>query len=245
MQMAIGMFDFARVTVTAAVAVAAVSGCATSGQPQDVWDPLEKVNRAVYSFNDAIDSAVLRPVAKGYDKVLPDPVKSGVANFFNNAFEPTVVINDVLQGKPGQALSDAGRFVVNTTIGVVGIFDVARTMGMERHVEDFGQTFAKWGFAPGPYLVLPFLGPSNLRDATGTGIYFAYTYPFSNIEDDTARYSVYALELINYRVQLLGTSDVIDQAALDPYVFVREAYNQRRIDLIYDGNPPLPALPME
>lgn len=231
--------------MAAAVAAAMLSGCATAGQPQEVWDPLEKVNRAMYSFNDAIDSAVLRPVAKGYDKALPAALKTGVANFFNNAFEPTTVLNDLLQGKPGQALSDTGRFVVNTTIGVVGIFDVASGMGLERHVEDFGQTFAKWGLNPGPYLVLPLLGPSNLRDATGTGIYFGYTYPFSNISDDATRYSVYALEIINYRAQLLGASDVLDQAALDPYLFVREAYNQRRLDLIYDGNPPLPGLPFD
>jgi len=241
--MATAGFGKTRAGIAAVVAGVTLSGCATAEQPQETWDPFQKVNRVVYKFNDAVDRALLKPIASGYDSSIPAPVKRGVANFFNNAFEPTVVINDVLQGKVGQAVSDTGRFVVNTTVGIAGVFDVATSMGMERHVEDFGQTFAKWGFNPGPYLVLPILGPSNLRDGIGTGIYFAYTYPFTHISDDTSRYAVYALEIVNNRAQLLATTDVVEQAALDPYLFVREAYHQRRLDLIYDGNPPLPPPP--
>jgi phospholipid-binding lipoprotein MlaA len=220
-----------------------LAGCATTTGPAaedaGAYDPLEGINRPIYKFNDAIDRGLLRPAAKTYERIVPDPIRSAVNNFFNNAFEPTVIVNDVLQGKGKQAASDTGRFVVNTTVGLLGLFDVATGMGLERHNEDFGQTLAKWGFGAGPYLVVPFLGPTNVRDGIGLAAYYGYFYPFTYIEDDTTRLTFLALDVLNWRTNFLGATDMLDQAALDPYIFTREAYLQKRRDLIYDGNPPL------
>src|SRR5688572_26977733 len=142
------------------------AGCAHS-PAYDPQDPLEKVNRAVFGFNEKADQYVLKPVAKGYDKITPQPVRRGIANFFDNLFYPTVIVNDLLQAKLKQGAFDLGRFVVNTTVGVVGIFDVATGWGMEKHEEDFGQTLGYWGVGPGWYLMLPLLGPSDNRDLVG------------------------------------------------------------------------------
>ncbi|MDH3639948.1 MAG: VacJ family lipoprotein [Gammaproteobacteria bacterium] len=204
-----------------------------------VNDPLEGFNRRMFDFNDFLDRKLLRPAAQGYRNVVPTPVRRGIGNFFRNLLEPTNVINNLLQGKPEQAVSDLWRFIMNSTIGVIGFRDVATAMGLERHQEDFGQTFAVWGFGSGPYLVLPFLGPSNVRDGLGLIPYYVYTDPRLIVEDTITEVALISVNVVDTRAQLLSTSRVLE-LQLDPYVFTREAVRQRRLDLIHDGNPPLP-----
>ncbi|HEC12356.1 MAG TPA: VacJ family lipoprotein [Acidiferrobacteraceae bacterium] len=222
----------------------ALSGCATLGS-KDLEkkphhpDPFEKFNRAVFKFNDTADRAVLKPIAKAYVRFAPAPLRKGIRNFFNNVLEPTVVVNDFLQGKARQGINDTWRFVINSTVGIVGLFDVATKVGLEKHNEDFGQTFAKWGMADGPYLVLPFFGPSNVRDGIGLFPYYSYTHPFGYVDNNEIRWGIVVLESIDTRANLLGSEKILMQAALDRYVFIREAYKQRRLNLIHDGNPPL------
>ncbi len=200
-------------------------------------DPFESFNRAVYKFNDYLDRAILKPVAKGYNFITPTFIKTGISNVFRNLFEPTVIINDALQGKFKQSASDTGRFIVNSTVGVLGLFDVAKHLSMPAHNEDFGQTLGVWGVKEGPYLVLPFFGSSNIRD--GVGLVADWnTDPVTYIQDNTARWGTWALRVVDTRAQLLGASSILEQATDDPYLFVREAYRQKRRNLIYDGHPP-------
>lgn len=211
---------------------------ASAPAPATPGDPLEGFNRAMYSFNDTLDVYVMKPVAKGYRAVLPDGVRRSVSNFFANLREPIVILNDLLQGKFGQAFADTGRFLANTTLGVVGLFDVATPIGLERHNEDFGQTLGAWGVGEGAYLVLPFFGPSNIRDGAGLVVDWE-TYPPNHMRNDDARWALWAVDVIDTRSRLLDASDVLEQAGgRDPYAFLREAYRQRRRNLVYDGNPP-------
>jgi phospholipid-binding lipoprotein MlaA len=208
----------------------------------EVYDPLEKINRGVFWFNEQADRFVMKPVAKGYDWLLPKPVKHGVSNVFDNLFTPVVAASDLLQGNFQQSAEDVGRFAVNTTVGVVGIFDVATGWGLEERREDIGQAFGAWGIGPGPYLVLPLLGPSNLRDGVGLiGNYFLQ--PQHYIEDDETRWGVGILNGIDTRYRLLDASRVLEEAALDRYAFVRSSYAQHRRNLIEnkDGGKPVPA----
>lgn len=206
-------------------------------------DPLEGFNRAMYTFNDKFDRYLLKPVAKGYRAITPKPVRKSVSNFFSNLHEPMVMLNNLLQGKLGQAASDLGRLLVNSTGGIVGLFDVATKMGLEKHNEDFGQTLAVWGVGDGPYLVLPFFGPSNMRDGPALVVDWE-TYPPNHLEDSGTRDKMYVVEVIDKRAQLLDASDILEQAAgQDPYLFVREASRQSRRNQIYDGNPPQAAPP--
>ena len=207
---------------------------------QGTYDPLERVNRAIYKFNDRFDRAILKPVAKGYDAITPDPVQHSIRSFFSNLLSPTVVVNDLLQAKFRQSAADTGRFLVNSTVGIVGLFDVAKHIGLKPHDEDFGQTLGVWGVGEGPYLVWPILGPKNLRDSFGWFGDFA-TNPVTYVKDSTDQWGLWAVDLVDTRASLLGVSDVLQQAAgEDEYLFVREAYRQRRTNLIYDGNPPKP-----
>lgn len=199
-------------------------------------DPLEKMNRAVFRFNQKVDKYFFKPVSEGYVKLLPRPVRTGIKNIFANLWEPTTIVNDLLQGKFSRAALDTTRFVVNSTMGLLGIFDVATRFELYRHDEDFGQTFAVWGIPSGPYLVLPFLGPSNIRDATGTAIRMVYTDPVSIVNEDTIIPAT--MRLVDLRARLLGTEDILAQQ-LDPYLFFRESYRQLRRDLIHDGSPPI------
>lgn len=217
-----------------------LTGCATAKQQPAVEenDPWERYNRAVFRFNNKVDRNIVKPVAKGYRNVFPGPVRLSVGNFFRNLFEPTTIINDLLQGKLGQAASDTGRLLINTTIGIFGLFDVATTWGIERNQEDFGQTLAVWGINPGPYVILPFLGPSNIRDGVGLIPYYFYTDPRIIVDDLGATIALIGVDVIDTRSQLLGASRILDMQ-LDPYIFTRESYRQRRLNLIYDGNPPL------
>jgi phospholipid-binding lipoprotein MlaA len=216
------------------------AGCATRSPYQDASDPLEPVNRAVYTFNDYFDRGLLKPVAKGYVAVMPDFARTGVRNFFNNLLEPVTIVNDVLQGKPHQTASDTMRFAFNSIFGVFGLLDVSTGWGLERHKEDFGQTFATWGFGEGWYLVLPFLGPSNVRDSVGL-IPALTLEPVHHLTDDSLiQWGSYGLYLVSQRADLLSATDVLDTAALDPYLQVREAYRQKRWRDIHDGKPPEP-----
>ena len=218
----------------------------TGAAPQDrikVKDPFEGFNRAVYKFNEKTDQYVLKPLAKGYRAVVPQPVSKSISNFFSNLYDPANMLYNFLQGKPKAGFSDLGRFIVNSTFGIAGLFDVASKMGLSKHDEDFGQTLAVWGVREGPYLVLPFLGPSNIRDGVSLPIDW-YTYPPNHMEEHSTRDKLFVVEVVDKRAQLLEASDILEQAAGgDPYAFVREAYRQRRLSLIYDGNPPLPPPP--
>lgn len=225
---------FFKVGIVAALLV--MTGCATTNQT--AGDPLEGYNRAMYKFNDAVDTAVIKPVAKGYDAVVPDPISQGVSNFFSNLNDITVIINDLLQGKFYQAYKDTHRFVVNTTVGVGGIFDVASLSGLNKNNEDFGQTLGVWGADPGAYVVLPFFGPRNVRDTFGL-IGDMFTDPVIYVEGDDARLALVGTRVVDTRAKLLKAEKVLDEAALDEYSYVRDAYMQRRQNLVYDGNPPL------
>ncbi len=217
------------------VAVASLlGGCATSGNPKD---PIEGFNRAMFGFNEVVDKAVIKPVAQGYDAVLPSPVRTGVTNFFGNIADLFIGVNNLLQGKPGDAFNDWGRVLVNSTIGILGLIDVASEMGMEKHEEDFGQTFGRWGVGDGAYVVLPIFGPRTARDTVGL-ILDVKADPVGNIDHVPTRNTLLALRLIDTRADLLPADKVIEEAALDKYAYVRDGYLQRRRSLIHDGNPP-------
>lgn len=195
-------------------------------------DPWEGFNRKVHNFNEVADRWVMKPVATGYMKVTPDPVEQGVSNFFGNLLEIRNVLNDVLQGKWKQAGNDTGRFLINSTIGIVGIFDVAEHMNLKQSEgEDFGQTLAVWGVGGGPYMVLPFMGPSTLRD-TGSMPVDWYVNPISEIDSVPVRNSLRTLDFVDLRAELIEAEGFISG---DRYVFLREAYLQRRHYLINDG----------
>lgn len=217
----------------------ATSGADFSEAPQvNPVDPYEGFNRSMYGFNMGFDKYLLKPVADGYRFVTPDFMQTGVTNFFNNLKGISVVLNDLLQGKFDQSASDWGRFLANTTIGLGGLFDVATDMGLEANIEDFGQTLAVWGVDQGPYLVLPFLGPTTLRD--GGGI----------IVDRAANPSTYVIgtgviEGINDRANAESALNFIDEAALDPYVFTRESFLQYRNNLINDGKVEVDSLDLD
>ncbi|MDR2240504.1 MAG: VacJ family lipoprotein [Zoogloeaceae bacterium] len=211
-----------------------LGGCATGGNPQD---PIEGFNRAMFGFNDGLDKAIIRPVAVGYEAVLPDPVETGVANFFSNIGDLMIGVNNLLQGKPADAASDVGRVLVNTTIGFLGILDVASTMGMEKHDEDVGQTFGRWGVPDGAYVVLPLFGPRTARDTVGLA-FDVYTDPVAHVDHIPTRNVLVVTRFISTRAELLKADRIIEDAALDKYSYIRDAYLQRRRSLIHDGNPP-------
>lgn len=218
-------------------AILAITGCAATQHSTEVNDPYEGYNRFMYSFNDKVDRAVTKPVAKGYNYVMPDIVSKSVSNFFRNLDDITVIINDVLQLKINQAIYDTGRFVTNSTIGVFGLFDVATPSGLKKNNEDFGQTLGYWGIDTGAYIVLPLLGPSNIRDTFGlVGDY--YTDPLTYVEGPAASNPLYATRIIDDRADLLSAEKVLDEAAMDEYNYVRDGYLQRRLNLVHDGNPP-------
>ncbi len=208
---------------------------AETGQPAafNDHDPLERVNRGIFWFNDQVDRFILEPVATGYDKITPKRVQKSLSNFFANLRFPIVTVNDLLQGKVVRAATDVGRFGVNTTVGVLGFFDPASGWGLEQHNEDFGQTLGYWGVPPGPYLVLPFLGASDPRDAVGLAVdAVAAVYPWFVAFEYTA--SAYTVNVVNSRAQVLSEVSQAKAAALDYYIFVRNAYLQRRRALIND-----------
>ena len=218
----------------AAVSLFVLGGCASTGNPRD---PLEPLNRGIYSFNDHVDHLLVKPAAEIYRGVVPEIVRTGVSNFFSNINDVIVALNNLLQGKFMNAVSDVGRIVVNTTAGVLGIFDVATDIGLEKHNEDFGQTLGYWGIGSGPYIVLPLLGPSSLRDSVGLLADWK-TDPKTYVEPARDRNRIWALYFVGRRSELLDTSKILEVAALDPYEFLRDAYLQRRRNLVFDGAPP-------
>jgi phospholipid-binding lipoprotein MlaA len=222
-------------TLTFALALTSCASTGVAETPPDP-DPLEPVNRAVYRFNDVADRYLIRPVAQGYEAVVPQPVRSSVTRFFENLGMPVVIVNDLLQGKFDEAGQDTARFVVNSTVGIGGLFDPATEVGLPQPNEDLGQTLAVWGVPAGPYLVIPFWGPTTLRDAVGD-LGDAQYGLLASYDDTSVRDKAVVLFAINTRARLLGTDSAIENA-LDPYLFVRDAYLQRREFLIYDGQPP-------
>jgi phospholipid-binding lipoprotein MlaA len=230
-----------RLASTLALALA-LGGCAsvpnqaagTAGQKADPW---ESWNRKVFAFNDSIDNAILKPVAEGYKAVVPSLVRTGVTNVFGNINDVWSTANQFLQGKVQDGFEMGMRVLVNSFFGLGGMLDPATEMHLTKRSEDFGQTLGRWGVGPGPYMVLPLFGPSTLRDTAALPLdrhFSPGTYP----QDQAVRYSVSALELVNTRTNLLATTGLLDQVALDRYTFVRDAYLSRRVDQIYDGAPP-------
>jgi len=220
-------------------AVLLLGGCAGPNGPTDEGqrDPLESYNRAMYQFNDAVDRTIARPVARAYKDNVPRPAQTGVSNFFSNLDDVWVMVNNLLQLKFTDAVSDFSRVAWNSTVGLFGLIDVATPMGLQKNNEDFGQTLGSWGVGEGPYIVLPFLGPSTLRDTGGLVVDWEYE-PLQEIEDDEAYWSAVVLRAINSRAQLLSASRLLEESGADPYTFMRDAYLQRRRSLVYDGNPP-------
>ncbi|MBI3916855.1 MAG: VacJ family lipoprotein [Betaproteobacteria bacterium] len=211
-----------------------LGGCASTGNPRDPFEPL---NRGIYHFNDGVDTAVLRPIAEVYRGVLPQFVRTGVSNFFSNINDVIVALNNLLQGKFLNAVSDVGRIVVNSTAGLLGVIDVATEIGLEKHNEDFGQTLGFWGIESGPFVMLPILGPSSARDAVGLLVDFK-TDPVTYVDPSRDRNILWGARFVNRRAELLDTSKILETAALDPYEFLRDAYLQRRRNLVHDGSPP-------
>jgi phospholipid-binding lipoprotein MlaA len=221
-----------------ALFLAGLAGCATTGSAErDPRDPLEPFNRAVYNFNETFDQALARPIATAYRDLLHEEIRNRVRNFFSNIADVFIGVNNMLQGKFQDGVEDWARFAFNSTIGLLGIHDVATDMGIDKHNEDFGQTLGRWGVGDGAYLVLPILGPSTLRDGVGTGLDI-YTDPVGDFRPMRVRNSAVVLRLVNTRADLLDASRLLEEAALDKYVFLRDAYLQRRRSLIYDGRPP-------
>jgi phospholipid-binding lipoprotein MlaA len=219
-------------------------GCASvpaggSSAATNPMDPWESWNRKVFAFNDALDDAVVKPVAEGYKKVVPQAVRTGVTNVFGNLADVWSTVNQLLQGKVKLGFEMGARVLANTFFGFGGLFDPATEMGLTRRSEDFGQTLGQWGLAAGPYLVLPLLGPSTVRDTGGWVVDRVVAAPSRLPETDAGRYSLTALQLIDTRTNLLATTKLLGEVALDRYSFVRDAYLSRRLDQVFDGAPPL------
>jgi phospholipid-binding lipoprotein MlaA len=221
-------------TAGAAASLMLLGGCASTGDPRD---PFEPMNRAVYKFNDEFDKAIARPVAEAYRDFIPPVVRTGIGNFFSNLNDVLISLNNLLQGKMPEAINDLGRVAVNTTLGVLGFRDVATELGVPKNNEDFGQTLGRWGFRDGPYIVLPILGPSSVRDTFGWAGDI-YSHPLGYVDNVPWRNSLIGVRFVTVRADLLEATSILETAALDPYEFVRDAYLQRRRNLVYDGNPP-------
>ena len=227
--------------LTVLTAALVLAGCATPpDQRTNPRDPFEPFNRSVYKFNDAVDRAVLKPVATGYRDITPPLVRTGVGNFFRNLTEPWSFVNNVLQGRVQDAGETWIRFAVNTVFGIGGIFDIAGAANIDRHKQDFGQTLAFYGVPTGPYLMLPLFGPSTVRDTAALPIDFKGSL-LSGVDDVAVRNSLYALRLVDTRANLLRVSSVLDGAALDQYSFTRDAFlqlrrNQRKDTTDSDGD---------
>lgn len=213
-----------------------LTGCAST-KASNPADPLESVNRSIYKFNDSVDKAVIKPVAQGYKAVMPTAGRVMVSNFFSNLDDVGVTANDLLQLKLVQGFSDGMRFFVNSTVGVLGLIDVASIGGLKKHDEDFGLTLGKWGVSNGPYLVLPILGPSTLRDSVGLYV-DGYPSPIYQLKDMRTRNQAYTTRGINRRAELLDQEKVLNEAMIDPYEFIRDTYLLHRQSQVYEGNPP-------
>ncbi|GAA5235959.1 VacJ family lipoprotein [Verticiella sediminum] len=214
----------------AALAALTLAGCATVPGEPDPRDPLEGMNRSIYQFNDTLDRAVLKPVAQAYQTVTPTPVRDCIGNFFGNLRDVLYTANSFLQGQVPDGINMAGRVLLNTTLGF-GCFDPASKVGVPSIPRDFGSTLGVWGMGPGPYLVLPFFGPSTVRDGAGR-LVDTYASPLTHVENVRVRNSLYGVRVVSDRERLLEAGDLVDDIALDPYLFVRDAYLQRRQAII-------------
>ncbi|MCL2589404.1 MAG: VacJ family lipoprotein [Betaproteobacteria bacterium] len=223
------------------VTVLLAAGCA--GAPPD--DPLEPYNRSMFSFNEKLDNAVTKPAAKAYVAVAPSPLRTYVSNFFGNLQDPWIALNNLLQGKPANALNDFMRFVFNSTLGIGGLLDIASEAKLPKHDEDFGQTLGVWGVKEGPFLVLPFFGPRTLRDAAALPLDASaetpWTLPYRNpvVHDEWGRYGLSGVKLLNERARLLGLERTLDEGTLDKYRYARDFYLQQRRFKVLDGNVPV------
>lgn len=209
--------------------VAQITGCAHSPN-----DPLEGYNRQAFYFNEALDTVVVKPIAYGYHDLVPDVIQTMVGNFFGNIADVWIAFNNFLQGRGDDGFSDVSRVIINTFAGLGGVIDVASEMGLPKHNEDFGQTLGVWGAPPGPYFVIPILGPSNIRDTLAAPADYWFGDPWSYINNDKILYGGIILRGINTRAELIDASSVIDDAAIDKYEFVRDAFVQRRQRLVHD-----------
>jgi phospholipid-binding lipoprotein MlaA len=229
-----------RTTALALLVAGVATGCAT-GPDRKPGDPLEPVNRQIFKFNDAIDRAVAQPVARGYQKVTPQPVRQAISNFFSNLGDLGNAANNLLQLKITDATEDIMRFAMNTTFGIGGLLDFATPAGLPKHHEDFGLTLGRWGVPSGPYLVLPLFGPSSIRDSTGYVVDFRFN--LIHYMEPAVRNPMYIAQFISARSDLLGASDLLQAAALDKYSFVRDAYTQQRASMLRGSNPNAAPLP--
>jgi len=220
------------------LAGALVSGCGTlpPAEPVD-YDPWEKQNRKLFRFNEAIDKVTLKPIAKGYKKIFPEPVRNGVTNFGKNLGAPRNMINNFLQGKPRHGFGELARFVVNTTFGIGGIFDVAAASGLDAHPENFGQTAAVWGVPSGPYIMIPFIGPQTLRSALLVPADIQLDI-LHHVDESSVRDRLWALRTIDVRHRVLSLEELM-QDSKDPYISLRESYLQNQEFQIHDGDPPI------
>lgn len=219
-----------------------VQGCATvDPEFADPRDPWESYNRSMFAFNGTLDKVIVKPVAKGYKAIAPSFVDKGVTNFFENINDITSAANNLLQFKLYRAASDVGRFGINSTIGILGLVDVAGNMNLPKYGEDFGQTLGYWGLDSGPYLMLPIVGPSSARDGVGFVVDW-YTDPITYVKPVGASWGIKSIDYIDRRADLVGAGRILEQAALDPYEFIKEAYLQKRLYDVYDGSPPADAI---
>ena len=223
---------------SAAVAASAADDTEADEPSVNARDPYESLNRKVFEFNDRLDANVLKPVAETYQKVVPGMVRTGVSNVLGNLGDVWSAVNQLLQGKPGQAGEMTMRVITNTVFGIGGLFDQATELGLERHSEDFGQTLGRWGVPPGPYIVLPLLGASTARDTVATPVDLYASMDTQLVSGTSATVGVSVLKVVNTRANLLGASQLLDEVALDRYSFFRDAYLARRRSQVYDGNPP-------
>lgn len=233
--------------LTLAAMTMLLSACATTGTDNNgattarvphPADPYERFNRSMFAVNEALDQTLVKPVAQGYEAAVPLPLRVSVSNFFGNVADPMIGVNNLAQGKPRQAGSDVLRLLVNSTLGIFGLFDVASEMGLDKHNEDIGQTLAVWGVGPGPYFFWPVIGPRTLRDTAGYAADSQFD-PLWQIRADTVRYTATGARIIDLRASLLPAESVLNQAVVDDkYTYLRAAYLQRRRSQIYDGDPP-------
>ena len=222
--------------ILALLFLGALSGCATTQTTDGAADPLQPVNRVGYNINDTLDEAFLKPIAETYKEYTPKFIRTGITNFFDNLHYLNVILNSFLQGKFGQGMSDVTRFIFNSTLGLAGLMDVSTSMGLPAHDEDLGQTFAVWGLGQGSYIYLPVAGPHTVSTLPDMAASF-YLNPLTYVAG-AILWPLAAIDLINKRANLLEATNIRDEAAVDPYIFTREAFLQRRTYLIYDGNPP-------
>ena len=230
-----------KLLVTLCASALVLSGCASQipaapkeeRSPADPWEPM---NRRIHAFNQGVDGVFFEPLARGYVKVIPGPIRQGINNFSMNLLGPLYIINNFLQGKFKRGFSETGRFLANTTVGLAGFINAGQHMGMEVYREDFGQTLAVWGVPDGPFVVVPFLGPRTVRHAVMIPLNFAAD-PTFYIDDDVTRWSLYLVRAVDLRAELLRVEELLGES-FDPYLTIRESYLQNRLFLIFDGNPP-------